>query len=75
MPSKPPTPDPAHPPSMINEADIGSGEINPGQQETDEIIRQIPPLPDDDKAPSEQAQASSDGAAQGQPGTAPAGPP
>jgi len=29
-----------------DEADIGSGEKSPGQQETDEMIRQIPPLPD-----------------------------
>ena len=35
-------------PPMLDEADIGSGEKNPGQQETEEIIRQIPPLPSAD---------------------------
>jgi hypothetical protein len=29
-----------------DEADIGSGEKSPGQQETEEMIRQIPALPD-----------------------------
>ncbi len=32
-------------PPMMNEDDIGSGEKTPAQQETEEIIRQIPPLP------------------------------
>ncbi len=37
-----------------DEADIGSGEKTPGQHDTDELIRQIPPLPDTaDKAPSD----------------------
>ncbi|WP_426171203.1 hypothetical protein [Pseudoduganella sp. R-34] len=31
---------------FIEEADIGSGEKTPGEQDTDEQIRQIPPLPD-----------------------------
>lgn len=30
---------------MLDEADIGSGEKTPAQKETEEIIRQIPPLP------------------------------
>jgi hypothetical protein len=30
---------------LLDEADIGSGEKSPGQKETDELIRQIPPLP------------------------------
>jgi hypothetical protein len=30
----------------IEEADIGSGEKTPGEQDTDEQIRQIPPLPE-----------------------------
>jgi hypothetical protein len=30
---------------LLDEADIGSGEKTPGQKETEEIIRQIPPLP------------------------------
>ena len=32
-------------PHFIEEADIGSGEKTPGEQETDEQSRQIPPLP------------------------------
>ena len=32
---------------MTDEADIGSGEKTPGQKETEEMIRQIPPLPAD----------------------------
>lgn len=31
--------------TMYEEADIGSGERSPGQHETDEMIRGIPPLP------------------------------
>jgi hypothetical protein len=31
---------------LYDEADIGSGEKSPGQHETEEMIRQIPPLPD-----------------------------
>ena len=39
--------DPANSRSGIfDEADIGSGEKSPGQHETEEMIRQIPPLPD-----------------------------
>lgn len=30
---------------IYEEADIGSGEKSPGQHETDEMIREIPPLP------------------------------
>jgi hypothetical protein len=29
---------------MLHEADIGSGERSPGQQETDQMIKEIPPL-------------------------------
>lgn len=32
--------------ALYDEADIGSGEKSPGQHETEEMIRQIPPLPD-----------------------------
>ena len=32
-------------PPMTEEADIGSGEKSPGHAETEEMIRQIPPLP------------------------------
>lgn len=31
--------------AMYDEADIGSGERSPGQHETEELIRGIPPLP------------------------------
>jgi hypothetical protein len=38
-------PDPgAKAPPMMHEGDIGSGEITPGQQETNEMIKEIPPL-------------------------------
>ncbi|MBQ5947946.1 hypothetical protein [Massilia sp. ST3] len=30
---------------IFDEADIGSGEKSPGQHETEEMIREIPPLP------------------------------
>jgi hypothetical protein len=37
-------PDPgADAPPNLHEADIGSGERSPGQHETDEMIRDIPP--------------------------------
>lgn len=29
--------------NILHEADIGSGERSPGQQETDEMIKSIPP--------------------------------
>ena len=32
---------------MQHESDIGSGEPSPGQEETDEMIRSIPPTPKD----------------------------
>jgi len=37
---------------LIEEADIGSGEKTPGEQDTDEQIRQIPRLPDQGVKPS-----------------------
>jgi hypothetical protein len=42
-------PDP--PNANVDEADIGSGEKNPAQHETEKIIRQIPPLPPSDGQP------------------------
>ena len=33
---------------LFDEADIGSGEKSPGQHETEEMIREIPPLPQTD---------------------------
>ncbi|MCC2956271.1 hypothetical protein LK542_11655 [Massilia sp. IC2-477] len=39
-------PDPAAKgPNVYHEADIGSGEKSPGELETEEMIREIPPLP------------------------------
>ncbi len=38
---------------LMDEADIGSGEKTPAQQETEELIRQIPPLPASDKSDDE----------------------
>ena len=39
-------PDPAADgPNVYHEADIGSGEKSPGELETEEMIREIPPLP------------------------------
>ena len=35
----------ANGPNVFHEADIGSGEKSPGELETEEMIRQIPPLP------------------------------
>lgn len=32
-------------PNVLHEADIGSGEKSPGEMETEEMIREIPPLP------------------------------
>jgi hypothetical protein len=40
-----PFPDPANARVILDEADIGSGEKTPAEQETEEMIRQIPPLP------------------------------
>jgi len=39
---------------LLDEADIGSGEKTPAQKETEEIIRQIPPLPADNKPAPQQ---------------------
>ena len=39
-----PFPDPAKARSLVDEADIGSGEKTPGQLETEDIIREIPTL-------------------------------
>jgi hypothetical protein len=52
-----PKPDPgAKGPGMLHEADIGSGERTPAQHETDQMIKEIPPLkghvPDGGKTPA-----------------------
>jgi len=35
--------------AILHEDDIGSGEKTPGEQETEAMIREIPPLASDDK--------------------------
>ena len=49
----PSTPEKGH--HFIEESDIGSGEKTPGERETDEQIRQIPPLPEQGVKPSSAA--------------------
>lgn len=39
----------AQAPGMQHEADIGSGEKTPGEHQTDEMIKAIPPLREDNK--------------------------
>jgi hypothetical protein len=39
-----PPPRPGHGRHLMDEPDIGSGEKTPGEMETEEQIRQIPPL-------------------------------
>lgn len=57
-------PDPKPGPNLADEADIGSGEKNPGQQETEELIRQIAPLPDDgDNEADDRREAGADSGA------------
>ena len=54
-----PKPDPgAKGPSIMHEADIGSGERSPAQHETDQMIKEIPPLPPGGKQPSDQDKSS-----------------
>lgn len=43
---------------MTDEADIGSGEKSPGHAETEEMIRQIPPLPPSGPAGADSSQPS-----------------
>jgi len=43
---------------ILEEADIGSGEKTPAQIETEELIRQIPPLPPSGKQPGGPAPAT-----------------
>lgn len=46
---------------FMEEADIGSGEKTPAQVETEELIRQIPPLPPSDRpAPGRQGPSHGD---------------
>ncbi len=47
-------------PPLMHEADIGSGEKTPAQHETEEMIRQIPPLPSDKQTGQKQDGGSDD---------------
>ena len=47
-------------PPLMYEADIGSGEKTPAQHETEEMIRQIPPLPSDKEGAQDKDQAPDD---------------
>ncbi|WP_137171973.1 hypothetical protein [Massilia sp. HP4] len=47
--------------TMLDEADIGSGERSPGQHETDEMIRGIPPLPSNRQADDRKQDAGKEG--------------
>lgn len=42
----------AQAPGMLHEADIGSGEKSPGEQETDEMVKSVPVTPKD-QAPAD----------------------
>ena len=48
-------------PGIFDEADIGSGEKTPGQHETDEMIREIPPLPPSNRQSGEGQQPQGEG--------------
>ena len=66
MHTKKPFPDPANARSLVDEADIGSGEASPGQLETENIIADIAPLArssQDER--DEHAEGTGDGAGQG----------
>ncbi len=52
-----PFPDPASAHALQDEADIGSGEKTPAQHETDQMIRDIPPLPSPGDNPDDEAEA------------------
>jgi len=47
--------------AMYDEADIGSGERSPGQHETDEMIRGIPPLPSNRQADESEPHGGKEG--------------
>lgn len=57
MHTKKPFPDPADAHALLNEADIGSGEKTPADRETEEMIREIPPLPDNEDAQADETGA------------------
>jgi hypothetical protein len=45
-------------PNVFHEADIGSGERSPGQQETDEMIKAIPTVTSDGRPDNQEGQAA-----------------
>jgi len=47
--------------TMYEEADIGSGERSPGQHETEELIRGIPPLPANKQSDDSQQDGGKEG--------------
>ncbi len=47
--------------AMYDEADIGSGERSPGQHETEEMIRGIPPLPSNRQSDDETQNSGKEG--------------
>lgn len=67
MPNTPTEPQPKNTHALSDEADIGSGEKTPGQLETEEMIKQIPPLPPPGSGNPDTAEATKpDQAKQGQ---------
>jgi len=57
MPTKKPFPDPANAHALLEEADIGSGEKTPAEHETDAMIREIPPLADNEDGQADETGA------------------
>ena len=67
MPTTPTEPHPQNTRALSDEADIGSGEKTPGQRETEQMIRKIPPLPPQEKGGQHAAEAGApDKAAHGE---------
>ena len=68
MHSSTPEKDAAKAPPLMNEADIGSGEKTPGQEDTEKMIEAIPPLPrGGEEAARKIGKSEHDTAAHGQP--------
>lgn len=55
-----PFPDPTTVRPLLNEADIGSGEKTAAQLETEQMIRQIPPLPESEAADTDASDDDAD---------------
>ena len=47
-------------PNVLHESDIGSGEKSPAELETEEMIRQIPPLPPSGGQPGQGSSGTQD---------------